>query len=327
MKRVITTIVCIFLSFTTYSQLPEEIENVAKQFTTGYNEGCSLSVYNLFAPEMKQAMGEEGTRNLIHSLKSEVGSIKNFTHIPIKHNKTGSLFTTVYNLEFENGYQLILSLYIHPNASITGLYLFPPEQPETAIPTHTCKLQVPFKEEWTVTWGGDNRVENYHRVNETQKYAIDMVITDENGLTYHTDASRKENYYCFGKPLFAPCDGVIAAVVNGLPDLEIGTTDTENPAGNHVIIQIEDNVFAVIAHLQQNSIIVQEGQTIKNGEFIANCGNSGNTSEPHIHFHLADKPGLWEGKGIKPFFSNIYTDATFHEIYSPIRGDKLKPQE
>jgi murein DD-endopeptidase MepM/ murein hydrolase activator NlpD len=80
---------------------------------------------------------------------------------------------------------------------------------------------------------------------------------------------------------------VVVSAHDGEPDMTPGilSNNLEAPTGNHVFLQLETGTYLVIAHLKQGSLTVKTGETVQEGQIIGQCGNSGNTSEPHIHIH------------------------------------------
>ena len=78
-----------------------------------------------------------------------------------------------------------------------------------------------------------------------------------------------ETYPAFGQMLYAPADGRVVNVVNDRPDLEIGKTDKEQIAGNHVVIDIGEDRYVLMAHLMQGSITVNPGEEVQSGQAIA----------------------------------------------------------
>lgn len=144
-------------------------------------------------------------------------------------------------------------------------------------------VRVPMEGEVIVFWGGDTIEENYHSFSPDQRWAYDLVM--DPALTGSTDL---EDYGCFGQPVHAPVDGRVHRVVSDRPDQQPTgalVPDLENPAGNSVWIQPAQGGFLLLAHLKQGSVNVEVGQTVKAGEIVGACGNSGNTSEPHLHMH------------------------------------------
>ena len=94
--------------------------------------------------------------------------------------------------------------------------------------------------------------------------------------------------------------------------------------GNSVIIKTDNNEFLFFAHFIKNSIVVSEGQIVKQGDLLGLCGNSGNSSEPHLHFHIQNVEDMIEATGAKAYFENILVDGRLKRDYSPIRKEKIK---
>ncbi|WP_411347006.1 M23 family metallopeptidase [Paenibacillus sp. WLX2291] len=140
-------------------------------------------------------------------------------------------------------------------------------------------------------------MQNYHYAVESQRYAYDFIQVKD-GMSYRGDATRNESYYAFGQPALAPADGTVVAVVNDIADNEpVGTMNPEQPAGNNVVIR-HGSEYSLLGHLQQGSVTVKKGDPIQAGQIIGKIGNSGNSSEAHLHFQIADNPNLANGKSI-----------------------------
>lgn len=150
-------------------------------------------------------------------------------------------------------------------------------------------LQSPFQESWYVVQGGNSPLINHHYFVGSQKYALDLIVSEDGTLPLEQVRDLAE-YQSFDRDLFSPVDGKIVEMRNDLPDLPIGEFDRQNLAGNHIVIQTEDNLYILLAHLKQESIVVAEGDTVKAGEKIGKCGNSGNTSQPHLHLQAMTQP-------------------------------------
>src|SRR5690606_7128195 len=106
------------------------------------------------------------------------------------------------------------------------------------------------------------------------------------------------------QPVLAPANGTVAHATGDLPDQAIGDTDRANPAGNHVAIDLGNDEYVFLAHLRRGSVAVKEGDTVAEGQVLGRCGNSGNTSEPHLHIHLQTSPILGQGEGLPVFFNS-----------------------
>ncbi|WP_260858538.1 M23 family metallopeptidase [Fictibacillus phosphorivorans] len=195
---------------------------------------------------------------------------------------------------------------------IQSLLLAPFETyPETDNQLSKNTYMMPIQDEWFVFWGGANHFINYHYEIEEQRYAYDLVIVKD-GQSYRGTPTLNEDFYAFNKEVVAPCDGRVVKVVNSIVDNEFGSTNVSNPEGNYVIIQHANDEYSLIAHFKQNSIVVKDGQMIKQSQLVGYCGNSGNSSEPHIHFQVMNSPNHYNGKSIR---------IRFHGDYEPIQGD------
>ena len=123
-----------------------------------------------------------------------------------------------------------------------------------------------------------------------QSYAVDLLGIDRMGL--RTPGWRPEDparYAIFGAPVHAPCAGRVLAAENTLPDMPVPVMDTAHLLGNHVLLQCGD-VVLVLAHLREGSVEVTAGEGVERGALLGEVGNSGNSSEPHLHLH-AQRPG------------------------------------
>lgn len=118
-----------------------------------------------------------------------------------------------------------------------------------------------------------------------QSYALDMVRLDRFGRRaeglWPEDLQR---YHIFGEPVYAPCTGVVAQIEDRLPDQKPLQTDPRHPAGNFVRLECGE-ADVVLAHLMQSSLTVNAGQKVQTGQLIGRVGNSGLSTEPHLHLH------------------------------------------
>lgn len=133
--------------------------------------------------------------------------------------------------------------------------------------------------------GGNSSLINYHNAHATQRYAMDILELNDIGTRaaslYPTELER---YVIFGRAVRSPCDGVIVAAVDGLADNVPPDRDRDHPTGNHVVVACH-GVRVFLAHLQRRSVTVQPGASVAGGDVLGRVGNSGNTSEPHLHVH------------------------------------------
>lgn len=193
---------------------------------------------------------------------------------------------------------------------------------------------LPFKTgTWLVFWGGDTPEENHHSGSQAQQYAFDLIMTDNKGNFVRTDASTKEGYFSYGQDVLAPADGTVVEVASGLRDNAPKELNNYSLMGNYIMIEHNKSTYSVLAHLKLDSAAVKVGDKVKAGQKIAQCGNSGNTTDPHLHFHVQDsavfaRAGEDYGridvaKGKKIFFSKITVNGKVKAHYSPVKGDKV----
>lgn len=157
-----------------------------------------------------------------------------------------------------------------------------PASLENTTPSVTVRL--PADEPIRVAWGGDTIQQNYHAAAPDQRWAYDLVIEPN----YFSGSSNLEDYSCYGVPVVAPISGTVVSAHDGEPEEIPGVVPNnfEAPTGNHVFILIEETqTYLVIAHLKNGSVKVKTGDIVEEGQIIGECGNSGNSSEPHIHIH------------------------------------------
>lgn len=156
--------------------------------------------------------------------------------------------------------------------------------------------------------GGSTVLVNYHSSYAPQAYALDIGRLNRLGYRAAGLYPRElEKYEIFGDVLYSPCTGVVAAARDGLPDYEPPERDPEHPEGNFVTIRCDDaiDVNVILAHMQQHSVLVNEGDVVTVGQPIGKVGNSGNTTEPHLHIHaerlveLPDGTEEWMGVPIR----------------------------
>ena len=196
---------------------------------------------------------------------------------------------------------------------------------------HQTELSLPFKGSWLVFWGGDTRELNQHHDAPAQRFAFDFCGVDDNGKRYRGDGVKNEEYFCFGREIYAPADGVVLEAIQGVRDNQPGVMNPYCLVGNCVILQHRTNEISVLAHLQRGSVAVRAGDHVKRGQLLGLCGNSGNSSEPHLHYQLQDSPVFHGALGIKVLFQKLVTrtngKSEMKTGYSPVKGDIISPGE
>jgi len=176
--------------------------------------------------------------------------------------------------------------------------------------TQAINYGLPFRDEFFIVNGGVTKETSHSWNIITQRYAYDFVIVGANGKTYRGKGRQKEDYFCYGKEIISVADGEVVKCLDGVRDAPfVGTYIVDflasNFIGNHVIIQHSAYEFSLYAHLIPGSLEVSEGQKIKRGGLIGLCGNSGHSTEPHLHFHFQNKKNFYFAYGLPIKFSDM----------------------
>ena len=191
---------------------------------------------------------------------------------------------------------------------------------ENPLVSRTIDLAYPFRGRWLVQNSPADRVPSHGTRLFATAYAIDFVPVDERGRSARLSLASivrpepPERFPGFGRSLTAPAHGVVVAVHDGEPDHEafrgipsIRYALTQRRrvakgwtglAGNHVIIGLRSGGFVALCHLQHGSIRVSVGQSVAIGDMVGQCGNSGNSTEPHIHVQAMDAIDLQHARAI-----------------------------
>lgn len=143
-----------------------------------------------------------------------------------------------------------------------------------------------------VVQGGATPVTNYHGLfADPQTWALDIVRLDGWGVRASgVMPDDPRSYAVFGDTVHSPVTGRVVDLVDSLPDQSPPETLASRPAGNHVWLR-RDSVHLLLAHLEQGSVRVEEGELVEAGRPVARVGNTGNTTEPHLHLHAVTFPG------------------------------------
>jgi hypothetical protein len=193
----------------------------------------------------------------------------------------------------------------------------------TGRPAGEVALALPFHGRWLVQNSPARRVPSHGIDVLGERYAIDFVAVDHRNRSAATRDWRTalateppERFVGFGRPVLAPAGGTVVATHDGEPDHRARRSQlallpyalgqgarlrqgVPAVAGNHVIIALPGgDVFVALAHLRAGSLRVGVGQSVAEGDQIAECGNSGNSTEPHLHLQAMDSADLTVARGV-----------------------------
>jgi len=171
-----------------------------------------------------------------------------------------------------------------------------------------------------VVQGGGSALVNHHHFAGSQKYALDIIDSRDGALPFKGQLDLRQ-YRTFGKTVYSPVEGLVESVENSLPDQKIGEVDQQNLAGNNIVVKADDERYLLFAHLRQNSVVVSEGDEVKIGQEIGEIGNSGNSTQPHLHIHAMTKADFLNAKS-SPISISFKTDGATSK---PIKRNDVVP--
>jgi murein DD-endopeptidase MepM/ murein hydrolase activator NlpD len=188
------------------------------------------------------------------------------------------------------------------------------------------KYIFPLRGVWYVGWGAS--FHTGHRWAIPEEFALDIAKLGGDGLTHKGDGTRFDDYHAYGANVLAAADGHVTSAANDQqedPSAMQRPNETQEAyfarlqkeqgerlakgltaiTGNYVMIDHGKNEYSLYAHLQPGSVGVHVGDQVKAGDVIGKLGSSGNSTEPHLHFHVCDKPDPLMCAGVPVNFGNI----------------------
>lgn len=296
---------------------------VAQQLAELINGGDYTGIQAKFNTEMASALPLEKTKVFFQGLTQQLGKIEKLESP--RHVGGAAIFP----VKFSKG-MLDMQIVLDGRGLIAGIQFKPHVAAKPAPDKHQTELSLPFKGRWLVFWGGDTRELNQHHDLPNQRFALDLLGVGADGKTQRGEATRNEDDYAFGREVLAPADGTVIEVIDGVRDNPPGLMNPYSAVGNCVIIQHREDEVSVLAHFKQGSIAVKAGENVQRGQLLGLCGNSGNSSEPHLHYHLQNSPRLQDGVGIRCVFSKVVIikggKTETRTNVSPVKGEIVSPK-
>jgi hypothetical protein len=160
-----------------------------------------------------------------------------------------------------------------------------------------------------------------------QRYAIDWVQIQKVDGAYTTwkgAEDKNESYFCYDQPIYSVAAGKVVGMADGLPEnvphsgkyaFELSF---DNAGGNHVVVEIAPHRYVLYAHMKPGTVRVKVGDQVAVGDVLGHVGNSGSSTEPHLHMHIVDEPSFLAGNGLP------YEFTTF-DASGPVEADVSSP--
>jgi hypothetical protein len=147
-----------------------------------------------------------------------------------------------------------------------------------------------------------------------QRYAIDWVkyqLVNGVAQTWSGPENKNSSYFCYDAPIYSMTAGRVVEVMDGVPENVPHSgkvaidVNFANAAGNHVVVDIGYSLYALYAHMRPGTIKVKKGEIVKAGDVLGHIGNTGNSTEPHLHEHIDNQPSFLAGQGV-PYEFDYY---------------------
>ena len=211
------------------------------------------------------------------------------------------------------------SLVVEPDGDATDAQLIPLAALHVQKLASAPTIDAPFAGDRWLAANGPSNTSNHRRAvivldgkaRSPERYAIDWVKLGDDGKTFSGDESQNSSYHAYGLPVTAVADGRAVAVLDGLAEnvpqqtrMAIELTPA-NMAGNHIVEDIGGGRYVGYAHFRPGSITVKQGDVIHRGQVIGKIGNSGNSTEPHLHLQICDAPTFLACNGLPMQFKEM----------------------
>ena len=322
-KLLVFVLIFPFLATDSFAIASSNKKNIArgKKATQDFFAGKLTELYKNFSPTMKKAMNINAFQDFRKAIIAEIGQEKELK----QENLYPFLETFTYERlsTFEKQKDIFAFRWVFTESgAISGMsFEKHSDVPKSQFSEYSTltSLRLPFQDEWLVFWGGRKLIENYHVKYPSQRFAYDFVIAKHNH-TFSGNGDKNEDFFCFGKEIVAPASGIVTFTADGVPDNKPGIMNPKQAFGNFVVIDHENGEYSVFCHLKNGSIKVAKGQKISTGDCIGLCGNSGNSSEAHLHYHLQNSADFSAALSIPAKFKFYYSNKKLVNSGEPGRG-------
>lgn len=303
-------------------------QDEGRRLTQAFYNGNLEMIWDRFDDNMRNAMGSpdqlDGFRKQIEAQLGAENEILDEKVMDVQGNK---VYVRTVTYEKSGNMRFNVQWTFSGEGQVIGFFIRQAQEQSAAPTPHLdyetkAELHLPFRDEWYVFWGGMKPEQNYHVKSRDQRFAYDIVIQHD-GSTHRGNGKSNEDYHCWNEPILAPADGEVIKADDRWPDNHPGQMDAEHPPGNYVVIDHGGNEYSFLAHLRHGSVSVSEGSMVKEGQQLGTCGNSGNSSEPHLHYHLQDTPDFGAGQGLPAWFNDYQADGNHIERGIPVKGQLI----
>jgi hypothetical protein len=300
-------------TYARYPVMSQAAEERARQLFEMFKAGQGSAIWATYpADNRKSAENGKKFAATLAQLKTKLGPETKV----VAENTAPYLLkrVTVYSRlsEFANAkVQVATVVMVNENGDTDGFTVRPlssPPEGHNAGYKDTARLKLPFSGEWLVYQGGHGVFNNAYQMTDDRQFAIDFVLL-KNGNPFEGDATRNEQFYCFGQPVLAPADGRVVRVVNDIGDNAPGKPSPDAPNGNMILIAHSNNEYSLLTNLKQNSVKLKHDDMVKQGDPVGECGNSGASVAPRVHYQLQNSAGFPTTESLPAQFVDYIADG------------------
>lgn len=307
-----------------YPSMSTAARNRVRQIFEMYEKGQTGALWATFADGLKKQSGsEERFAEYTKKLREKTGSETKVLQEVIGPIMLapGTSYSRLSRFS-QVSVPVMTSIAIDEHGVVEAFTVAPEPQPPQgryAGYEATADLRLPFNGEWFVAQGGQSMFDNGYMGTDDQRFAYDFVLV-KGGRLYSGDPTQLQSFYCYGQPVLAPADGTVVRLETGYVDNPPGRPSGDSPQGNVIVLKHSDKEYTMLSHLQQASAKVKKGDTVKQGQEIAACGNSGSSPAPHVHIQFQNTAGLPPPEQLQAKFNNYMADGKLVALGIPRKG-------
>lgn len=314
-------------SYAPYPVMSQAAEERGRKLFDMFKAGQAGAIWATSPPENKKHAEEE--RRFVAQLsqwKTRLGSetkveAENIVPYMLKR-------ATIYSRlsDFANAKVPVSTTIIIDENGDTEVFTIRPQpsttQSHNAGYKDTTKLKLPFSGQWLVYQGGQGIFNNGYQATDDRQFAMDFVLL-KNGSPFEGDAKTNEQFYCFGQPVLAPADGTVVRVVNDIGDNPPGESNQDAPDGNMILISHGHSEYSILTNLKQNSVKFKHGDAVKQGDPVGECGNSGASAAPRVHYQLQSAASFPRVESLPAQFVDYVADGKPVAVGEVVKGQKV----
>ncbi|MFZ0704910.1 MAG: M23 family metallopeptidase [Candidatus Korobacteraceae bacterium] len=312
-----------------YPVMSDKAKQRARQLYDYFAHGQASLLYASFTPGMKKQSSEAKLSAISKQMVEKLGSPTQ----TLAENFVPGFGAPVTIYSHTSGYTksklpVVVVVAVTGDGDLGDLQISPvPVVPgdEYSDYQDTTKLRLPFNGSWMVLQGGRTAYDNAFAATDDNRYTTSFIALKD-AVPYENTGRKNADYYCWGQPVLAPAAGVIIQSSGNYADHQPGRMPETQSRGNYVVIAHGNNEFSLIPYLKAGSLKVKNGQHVKQGEAVGECGDSGSSFAPHVEYSLQNTRGFPLPKTMPAQFVDYTADGKAVPIGEPLRGQMVENQ-